>query len=475
MLIRAAAVTVLFFFLSAVSPALYGGCGDRELDACVIQFCFDLYRLRKEAFFLKNALYFSEIKNAYIHEPVMAKNETPGRFQDFDISAIQEALGPGQRIIKYTVLDDHTYVFCISRRSIDFHRLKIPTCQLTGMVRRLTEPLDDFTRGKVDYLHIHYNLPLAHRLYKVLLEDILQVGECREGEEIFIIPDRELFKLPFEALVTGFNQRAAALDIIFSEYASADYLLEKHPVSYWLSLFHLLETAAPARGKKYRYAVTAFGNPVIERDRAGGNMRLFRDIPSAGKEIESIQAIFAGENKRVFVRENFTRSMFEAYAGQSRVVHIATHFVNDIHCPQYSALLFSPAGAGGGGAFFYAHELLKLTLDAELVVLSACESSEKHLLGFQGMRGMTASFRHAGVRAMVVSMWPVDEHSSALIPLFYEGYKNRQNSRLDGVSRALQAARSKLMKKVIVLDNGLKISYAHPFIWANYIVYHFRH
>ena len=139
--------------------------------------------------------------------------------------------------------------------------------------------------------------------------------------------------------------------------------------------------------------------------------------------------------------------------------------------PQNSALLFSPPGDENGSPFYYAHDIFKLTLNTELVVLSACESSEKRLLGLQGLRGITASFRHSGVQAMMVGMWPVDEHSSQLIPIFYREHKTHPRI---SFSSALRSAKLKLMKKTAVLENGLKISFSHPFLWGNYILYNFK-
>jgi CHAT domain-containing protein len=93
----------------------------------------------------------------------------------------------------------------------------------------------------------------------------------------------------------------------------------------------------------------------------------------------------------------------------------------------------------------------------------------------QGLRGMTASFRHAGVGSMIVSMWPVDEHSSQLTLLFYQEYKNAAGkSGKAAISAALRTAKLNLMKQTASLNNGLKISFSHPFIWANYILYTFK-
>ncbi len=553
-----------------------------EIYSRAIEFYLKMYDLTENPVYIKQALYFSEIKNSYIYDPVTLKNKTHAhlmeekekleeeflscnkkyirllekgghsggdreelrfceykldslkrqneelmafilespvtykkyKFKDFNIRQIRGRLKPGQVIVKYAVLKDNIYIFCIDHSSIGYWKLEGGTDEILNKVKELTAPLDDFTEGVVDYLRINYDLQLAHQLYDILIKGI---RESRESiDEIFIIPDRELFKLPFEALVTGFNQQELDPGIVFSEYSSADYLIEKLPVSYAFSLFHFREESKPANVKKY--TITAFASPIIgtrlkasipgvqdetgeykirpylssaplpsyhatanpggrrgePRVRPGnGNLALFNEIPSSQKEIENIPLIFGKKKSRIFLKENFNREKFEAYAPFSEILHIATHFINNVHYPQYSALLFSPDR--NFGPFYYAHEVFQLELGNELVVLSACESSEKHLLGMQGLRGMTASFRHAGVGSMIVGMWPVDEHSSRLTSLFYREYITaRGEPGKAAITAALRTAKLKLMKQTVSLKSGVKISFSHPFIWANYILYTFR-
>lgn len=555
-----------------------------EIYTRSIEFYLKMYDHTENQVYIKQALYFSEIKNSYIYDLVTLKNKTYAplmeekeklekeffiynkkyirllenrghgdddgeelrlceakmeslkrqneelmafilespvnykkyKFRDFNNRLIRRRLKPGQVIVKYAVLKDNIYTFCIDHRSISYWKLDGRTDEILNKVRQLTAPLDDFTEGAVDYLHINYDLQLAHQLYDILVKGI---WEFRENiDEIFIIPDHELFKLPFEALVIGFDQSELEPNIVFSEYSSADYLIEKLPVSYSFSLFHFREQRKPLNSKKY--TITGFGSPIIGtrlkasipgvQDETGeyrnrpspylsptplpsyhapgnpgscrgepgvrpgdGDLALFNEIPSSQKEISNIPLIFGEIKSRIFLKENFNREMFETYAPLSGILHIATHFINNIHYPLYSALLFSPDK--NFGPFYYAHEIFKLELSNELVVLSACESSEKHLLGMQGLRGMTASFRHAGVGSMIVSMWPVDEHSSRLTPLFYREYKNTiSESGKSAIPGALRTAKLKLMKQTASLKNGIKISFSHPFIWANYILYIFN-
>lgn len=512
-----------------------------RIYARIIRFYLGMYDRSLDTGYLKKALFYSEIKNAYIYEPVTIKNrgstylpeekkklqqefldynqkylllqksrddswkahrlklyeaklnslkmliqeldefilESPiayksYRFKDFRLPGIRAKLTAGQMIVKYTVMEDRIYVFGIEKNGIRYWRLPGSAQEIIGDVKQLTEPLDDFTEGRVDYLHINYDLQIAAKLYDVLLRDILETRGKSTASEIIFIPDRELFKLPFEALVTGFRDVPMAEDVIFSEYASARYLVESHPVSYALSLFHFIKKPVAAGKSRQRYYLTAFGDPVVSNtgpNNANGNddwgTFLFRELPSSRQEVLQVRDIIGRGKSRVFLKEDFNAVNFERYAPQSRVIHIATHFVGNANHPQYSALLFSPGK--NNTPFYHAHRVFRLNLPVELVVLSACESSEKHLLGFQGLSGMTASFRRAGVRAMIMSMWPVDEHSSRLTPIFYTQYKTPGTN----AAHALHNARLELMKKTAFLGNGLKISYAHPFIWANYILYYF--
>ncbi len=521
-----------------------------EIYSRMITFYLEMYNRTRMKIHLHKAVYFSEVKNSYIYERITLENKTytrladekkklekeylsyhdrytrllnskeeqdilrldryerklealkdqndelnelilespisiiPYTYDEFNVPRIRGKLKPGQLIVKYTLLAETAYAFYLDRDGLGYDKLDITSPRLVRLVRRLTEPLDDFTKGNVDYLRINYDLPVAHELYNILLKDILR----RHGdkEEIFIIPDRELFKLPFEALVTGFNRRRLDPGVVFSEYTSADYFIQDYAVSYFLSLFHIRQDPPPIARK--RYAVAAFGDPFIRKIKKTGNAgnnpsnspgivpvntvngEFFKELPASKKEILDIAAIFGKRESRIFSGSRFNRRNFEIYAPRSQVVHIATHFINNIRYPRYSSLLFSPLERDAAVDYFHAHEIFRMRLNTPLVVLSACESSEKNLLGMQGLRGMTASFKEAGARSMMVSMWPVDERSCRLVPLFYRHYREGKKN-----AAALREAKRELMEKTAQLENGLKISFSHPFLWANYILYNFNY
>jgi CHAT domain-containing protein/tetratricopeptide (TPR) repeat protein len=374
--------------------------------------------------------------------------------EDFDIGKIRRKIKHGQLVLKYCVLEEDAFVFWIDRRTYGVLKLSKPSSWILERIRQLTAPLDDFAGGRVDYLRVHFDLNVAGELYHGLLQEVL--ASRPDIDELLVIPGREFYDLPLEALVLDVNPGEPAGDAIFSEYRAVDYLVQKYAVSYFYSLFHLQKTFRCRLRQTDN--VSVFANPVIDS-------QLFQPLPSSTYEAEQIRDIVGGGRCKVFLGEDFTLDNFEAFAPASRIIHLATHFINNTEYPNHSALLFS--GPKDHPSFLYAHQLFQCTLDAQLVILSACETAEKSLRGLQGLRGMIAAFRKANVKSLMVSLWPVDEFSSRLQPAFYRHFKKDLN-----LSRSLQKAKLTLMNQQTTLANGLTISFAHPFIWSNFILHH---
>ena len=384
------------------------------------------------------------------------------------LDAIQKRLSASQLLLKYILLEDRILLFYVGSESAGYESLPLGRAQAEDMVRRLIEPLDDFANGKVDYLRIHFDMELAQRLYNILLKKVSE--RHPHTDEFFIIPHGELYKLPFDALVTGFNADFKLADSLFSEYLAADYVLMRYKVSYFFSFADFLRTFTGPRA--YEYMLAAFGDPfVIPAGKSNPQPPLrgvstIADIPSTRLEVLSLEKLFAGSRRRIFLGADFTPENFLRFAPQAKLIHLATHFFHDAQDPSRSAFLFSSPGAYP--SLCPARQVSELRLRAELVILSACESSEKGLLGSKLINGMTAAIRRAGARNLISSLWPVDEFSSQVVPLFYREYL-----RGIGSAAALRQAKLALFSRTIDLRRGVRLSLAHPFLWANYVLYHF--
>lgn len=397
------------------------------------------------------------------------------------LELLQERLLPSQLLLKYVLLEERILVFFVGAGIAGYEFLPAGRAEASSMVRQLAEPLRDFAEGRVDYLRIHFDLDLAKRLYDLLLRRAVE--RCPQADELVIIPDGELYLLPFEALVMRFREDFQLDDALFSEYGAAAYVIQGYKVSYCFSLADFLRPfQAPGR---YPLMLAAFGYPLPAAAEAGAgsggaefsrNERIspgvsagggaLADIPSTRREVLSLDKLFSGSRRRIFLGADFNRENFRRYAPQARIIHLATHFRGDVREPLRSAFFFS--AENGSPSTCDARQVLGLTLPAELVILSACETSEKDLLGYRLVSGMTAAFRRAGSRSLVASLWPVDEFSSEVVPLLCREYLKDGDD-----AAALRCAKLSLMGGTRVLDNGARLSLAHPFLWANYVLYRF--
>jgi CHAT domain-containing protein len=401
-------------------------------------------------------------------DQLAAKKPTSDLPEPWGLGQIQKSLSSGQVLLKYVLLEDRILCFFIAADAAGYEFLDCGREETVAMVNRLSEPLEDFAEGRVDYLRIHFDMELAHRLFNILLKKASE--RFGKGDEFFIIPDQELFKLPFDALVTGFNADFLQEDVLFSEYRAAEYVIQKYKVSYFFSLADFLR--AFSGPKDYAYALAAFGHPLVPGSAPGssvperGPVSTIADVPSTRLEILSLEKLFSGSHRCIFLGADFNRDNFSRFAPQAKLIHLATHFFNDEKDPSRSAFLFSASGTTR--SLCDARQILDLRLRAELVILSACESSEKNLMGFKLLSGMTAAIRQTGVRDLIASLWPVDEFSSQIVPLFYREYL-----RGGGSAAALRNAKLALFGKTIAIQDGVRLSLSHPFLWANYVLYHF--
>jgi CHAT domain-containing protein len=139
-----------------------------------------------------------------------------------------------------------------------------------------------------------------------------------------------------------------------------------------------------------------------------------------------------------------------------KYIHIASHgFINE-EKPNLSGILFTKEEKGEDG-ILYANEIYNLNLDADLVVLSACESGLGKIIKGEGLISLTRGLLFAGAKNVVVSLWRVADKSTS--ELMIEFYRNILNG--ESYSASLRQAKLKLIK------NG---KYSYPLEWSPFIL-----
>jgi CHAT domain-containing protein len=144
--------------------------------------------------------------------------------------------------------------------------------------------------------------------------------------------------------------------------------------------------------------------------------------------------------------------------GRYRVIHFATHALLNSQHPELSGLVLSLVDERGRpqNGFLQAHEIYNLKLNADLVVLSACQTALGQDVRSEGFIGITRGFMYAGAPRVVASLWKVsDQATGELMRRFYEGMLTRKLS----PSAALRRAQLALSKDP---------DYAHPYYWAGF-------
>jgi CHAT domain-containing protein len=184
-------------------------------------------------------------------------------------------------------------------------------------------------------------------------------------------------------------------------------------------------------------------------------------LPYSRIEITNIAREFTrlGRPSTVLVDGSATKPAFERDAEKARFVHLATHGVVSGMHPELSALFFAQShdGASPENGILFANEIGELHLNADLLVLSSCESGVGKLVHGEGMMAMTRGFFQAGVRNIVVSLWKVLDEPTAVFMLKFYQYINRGYS----YPRALRAA------KIDMIDSSPTVP---PGIWAGFIL-----
>jgi CHAT domain-containing protein len=318
-------------------------------------------------------------------------------------------------VIEYALGDEETIAFVISgAHHVEAVRLPVGRARLRELAAAYRRMLQNR-----DLRHRR----LARELYALLVAPALR---DRRPATLVIVPDDVLWTIPFHALAVDDHK----------------LLLDRTAVSYAPSL-RVLDSAVARRTTPLREArVLAVGNAGTA------------SLPEAAREVGEIGRLY-GARARTLTGATATEEAVKGEAPDHGIVHIATHGSVDAQFPMYSALLL--AGSEDEDGLLEARELMELELDAELLVLSACETASGDLVDGEGVVGLSWAALGAGARTAVVSQWRVDSAATAELMIRF----HRRIAAGLSPARALREAQRELAKDP---------RFAHPFDWAGFIV-----
>jgi CHAT domain-containing protein/Tfp pilus assembly protein PilF len=406
----------------------------------------ELSRLRRERDEIA-----AEIRKA---SPRLAALRQP---QPLDLAAARKVLDPGTLALSYSVGDNQTALFAVTREGT--FRVKVLPVGEKRLHRDVERFLEQVRQPEAP-------IDLARSLYRELIGPVADL--VGRSERVLILPDGPLHRLPFGALIRDTGARR-------------QYLTEWKPLHTALSLtvYGALRSSRTATARPTQ--LVAFGDPLYPKELAaagdapvrralGPGLRSFNwaALPYSRREVERIAKDYP--EARLYLGEDATEERAKAVAHDARVLHFATHGYLDDRTPLDSALVLTiPEGLpeGRDNGLLQVWEIFEsVRLDADLVVLSACESALGRELSGEGLIGLTRAFQYAGARSVVASLWSVsDQATAALMERFHRHYAA-------GLSKdeALRAAQIELIREPIRITTAegrtVETDASAPFFWA---------
>lgn len=437
--------------------------------------------------------------------------EIESRFPDYakliappppDAIKIKESMAKDEALITFFVGEERTYVWAIPGVGEPvFAAAELGSLQLEEIVDTLREALDPNPTTLADIPN--FNVELAHQLYRALYEPVA-LG-WKHAKSLLIAPHGALAYLPPSVMVVKKPDSAARETLLFARYRKTLWLGRTHAVSMLPSVTSLATLRGSRRAIDRPQIFVGFGDPYFEhqtptslaqrraqdakqpnevaqrgaialrrapktRGSLSADLSSLPRLPETAEELRTIAVSLGTKaNSKVYLGTDASEERVKSEdLSQYRIVAFATHGLvagdlDGLHQPALA--LSSPAVTGGQeDGLLTMGEVLGLKLNADWVLLSACNTGAGNGAGARAVSGLGRAFFYAGTRSLLVSNWPV--HSEATKELMIRLFRR-------GLS-APDKAEAQRLAMMSLVDTGTYrdtsdraiFSYAHPIFWA---------
>ncbi|MFK7934526.1 MAG: CHAT domain-containing protein [Saprospiraceae bacterium] len=373
-------------------------------------------------------------------------------FQPISIKNIQEKILTEEKsLLEYFVTDSTIFAFHIAPQSVNIHQIK-RDFPLNEWIEDLTAGITgNYSVTKKDSISNYDQLYVerATQLYQKLWSFIDQPTAA--NQQIIIVPDGVLGYIPFATLLTQSidNQQ-------IKNYSTYPFLIKNHQISYSYSATLLAEQLSPintaATDNLLAFAPT-FGQmslTLAANDRSG-----LAPLIHNRREVKTITEIIDGQ---AFYGADASRNSFLENAPNYRYLHLSSHARMNDWKPEYSYVSFTQPldDSLDKSKILYVDDLYNVSLNADMVVLSACETAAGKLSRGEGIISLARAFSYAGARSIITTLWRVNDQKSA--DLMIDFYENLA----DGNSKDAALRNAQLD----FIEEGTA---AHPYFWAGFV------
>ncbi len=430
------------------------------------------------------------------------------------IELTQQNLHPGEVLLSIYTTDDKTYVWAIPKSGdARFAVAPLGKKELADIVSKLRQALDAHPTVLGDIPE--YDLSLAYDLYRRIFKPV--ESGLKNATDIFAVVRGPLSQLPPAILPTTPVSLSSDSSILFDKYRKVPWLIRKASVTMLPSVSSLITLRSLPAGDQKRRSFAGFGDPLFSKDQLAGlgaektekmihlasrgarlhirGVRVSKEGDIDSKQINSItiehlnrlpdtaaeildiaKVLNADVDQDVFLGKNASKHRIKTMdLSNRRVIAFATHTLvpGDLDgLDQPAIALSSPSVTGDTeDGLLTMGEIMKLRLNADWVVLSACNTGASDGVGAEALSGLGRAFFYAGTRSLLASMWPVETTSARRLVSYI--FKNQQSDKTLSRAQALRKSMVGLIDDAVLIDQGtgtVIASYAHPLFWAPFVI-----
>lgn len=338
-----------------------------------------------------------------------------------DLITASDHLTEKDLLIHYFKSQNNTYTLAISPDRTEFLKLSPLADSVVQQFRNSLDPATANSKAEENYQKY---VQSAYAIYQSQLKPVLD--KFPEAKKIYVIPDGQLHHIPFETLISELPAESPV------NYKKLKYLINDYTFSYANSATTLFKTKSllnrlKAPGQNILAFAPSYGSSNasitsgdIEKQPLSNLRGELMELQWNSEEVDNIKQKFEGN---FLTNSQATEAQFKAQASKHDILHLSMHAVVDHEDPMYSYLAFAPDpnDTSSRDGFLHAFEIYDMDLNAEMAVLSACNTGYGKLYKGEGPMSLAKAFTYAGCPSVVMSHWPADDKSSSeIMGLFYQ-------------------------------------------------------
>jgi CHAT domain-containing protein len=353
------------------------------------------------------------------------------------VKEIQALLSDGEALLMYATGEEESYVFAVTRKAAGVEEIPLGASALSEKVAAFRRGLDveALRQSAAGGKPVLFDLGLANDLYADLIGPV-EVA-IKDARHVLVVPSGPLTSLPFHLLVT--EKPATAIPQLkdIGSYRDAAWLIRRQAVSVLPALASLKALRQVSRREPGARPLVGFGDPVfdpaerarvlaartrvaVSRGASIDHAKLARSLPSlldTADELKAVAGKLGAAAGDVHLGNDASETTVKRTAlADYRVVYFATHGLvagNVAGLAEPSLALTIPEQPTElDDGLLTASEVAQLKLNAEWVVLSACNTAAADKPGAEALSGLARAFFYAGARALLVSHWSIDSEAA---------------------------------------------------------------